>query len=196
MRSCSAPSNSSARRKPPRSNKQDLVAKIARDTGATKSSAAAAVDSHARGDHARAQEGRRDHVRRVRHVQDVTAPRAHASNPRTGAAIKIPKRRVVRFTAGKALKSASDRLSAIIFRSEVAYVLTCRRVAQRLERLLDTQEVSGSIPPAPTTFARILARLSPSFEGGSCPELAGKPRLSDSSFRFQLPLVSTHHHPP
>jgi hypothetical protein len=25
-----------------------------------------------------------------------------------------------------------------------------RRVAQRLERLLDTQEVSGSIPPAPT----------------------------------------------
>ena len=29
-----------------------------------------------------------------------------AKNPRTGVAIKIPKRRVVRFTAGKALKSA------------------------------------------------------------------------------------------
>ena len=29
-----------------------------------------------------------------------------ARNPRTGDAIKIPKRRVVRFTAGKALKSA------------------------------------------------------------------------------------------
>ena len=29
-----------------------------------------------------------------------------ARNPQTGAAIKIPKRRVVRFTAGKALKSA------------------------------------------------------------------------------------------
>jgi nucleoid DNA-binding protein len=29
-----------------------------------------------------------------------------AKNPRTGDAIKIPKRRVVRFTAGKALKSA------------------------------------------------------------------------------------------
>ena len=29
-----------------------------------------------------------------------------ARNPQTGAAIKIPKRKVVRFTAGKALKSA------------------------------------------------------------------------------------------
>ncbi len=29
-----------------------------------------------------------------------------ARNPQTGAAIKIPKRRVVRFTAGKALKTA------------------------------------------------------------------------------------------
>jgi DNA-binding protein HU-beta len=29
-----------------------------------------------------------------------------ARNPQTGAAIKIPKRRVVRFNAGKALKSA------------------------------------------------------------------------------------------
>jgi nucleoid DNA-binding protein len=29
-----------------------------------------------------------------------------AKNPRTGDAIKIPKRRVVRFTAGKALRSA------------------------------------------------------------------------------------------
>ena len=29
-----------------------------------------------------------------------------ARNPQTGAAIKIPKRRVVRFTAGKALKNA------------------------------------------------------------------------------------------
>ena len=29
-----------------------------------------------------------------------------ARNPQTGAAIKIPKRRVVRFSAGKALKSA------------------------------------------------------------------------------------------
>lgn len=29
-----------------------------------------------------------------------------AKNPRTGDAIRIPKRRVVRFTAGKALKSA------------------------------------------------------------------------------------------
>jgi DNA-binding protein HU-beta len=29
-----------------------------------------------------------------------------ARNPQTGAAVKVPKRRVVRFTAGKALKGA------------------------------------------------------------------------------------------
>src|SRR5262249_55013212 len=28
----------------------------------------------------------------------------------------------------------------------------CRRVAQRLERLLDTQEVGGSSPPVPTSL--------------------------------------------
>ena len=32
-----------------------------------------------------------------------------ARNPQTGAAIKIPKRRVVRFTAGKALKTAVNK---------------------------------------------------------------------------------------
>jgi DNA-binding protein HU-beta len=87
-------------------NKRDLIARIARDTGATKSSAAAAVDSlldtmtHA------LKKGEaitfvgfgtfRTSLRRAR----------MAKNPRTGDSIKIPKRRVVRFTAGKALKSA------------------------------------------------------------------------------------------
>ena len=87
-------------------NKRDLVAKIAQDTGATKLSAAAAVDSLL------------DSITRALRKGDAitfvgfgtlktTQRRARvARNPRTGDAIKIPKRRVVRFTAGKSLKSA------------------------------------------------------------------------------------------
>jgi DNA-binding protein HU-beta len=87
-------------------NKQDLVAKIARQTGATKASTAVAVDSLLQGiTHA---------LRKGEAITFVgfgtfrtTQRRARvAKNPRTGDAIKIPKRRVVRFTAGKALKTA------------------------------------------------------------------------------------------
>src|SRR5258707_3701687 len=39
-----------------------------------------------------------------------------------------------------------------LFRSRLTPIFCrrCRRVAQRLERLLDTQEVGGSSPPVPT----------------------------------------------
>jgi DNA-binding protein HU-beta len=87
-------------------NKRDLIARIAQDTGATKSSAAAAVDALL---------GTMTHA--LKKGEAITfvgfgtfktsLRRARmAKNPRTGDAIKIPKRRVVRFTAGKALKSA------------------------------------------------------------------------------------------
>jgi DNA-binding protein HU-beta len=87
-------------------NKRDVVAKIAQDTGVTKNSAAAAVDSLLA-----------SIVRALKKGEAITfvgfgtfktaQRRARVSrNPRTGAAIKIPKRRVVRFTAGKALKNA------------------------------------------------------------------------------------------
>jgi DNA-binding protein HU-beta len=87
-------------------NRQELISKIAKDTGITKVSAAAAVDSFFDG-----------LTRSLRKGQPITfvgfgtfktAQRKArtARNPQTGAAIKIPKRRVVRFTAGKALKSA------------------------------------------------------------------------------------------
>ena len=87
-------------------NKRDLIARIARDTGATKSSAAAAVDAlldtmtHA------LKKG--EAITFVGFGTFKTSLRRArmAKNPRTGDAIKIPKRRVVRFTAGKALKSA------------------------------------------------------------------------------------------
>jgi DNA-binding protein HU-beta len=87
-------------------NKYDLIAKIASDTGATKSSAAAAIESLLDGITRSLKKGHpitfvgfgtfRTSQRRAR----------VARNPRTGASIKIPRRRVVRFTAGKALRSA------------------------------------------------------------------------------------------
>ena len=145
-------------------NKHELIAKIAADTGATKTSAAATVESLLQSITRALKKG--DAITFVGFGTFKTTQRRArlAKNPRTGDAIKIPKRRVVRFTAGKALRSAvrlsparrrAKRVggqSVIIFRSVVAYVRTRRRVAQRLERLLDTQEVSGSIPPAPTNF--------------------------------------------
>lgn len=87
-------------------NKQDLIAKIANDTGATKSSAAAALDSLLEGITRALKKG--DAITFVGFGTFKTSQRrARVSrNPRTGDPIKIPKRRVVRFTAGKALKSA------------------------------------------------------------------------------------------
>jgi DNA-binding protein HU-beta len=85
-------------------NKQDLISKIAQDTGITKSNAAAAVDSFI--------EGITKSLKKNQAITFVgfgtfkTAQRKArtARNPQTGATIKVPKRRVVRFSAGKALK--------------------------------------------------------------------------------------------
>ena len=87
-------------------NKQDLIAKIAQETGATKASAAASLDSMLDGITRALKKG--DAITFVGFGTFKTTHRRArvAKNPRTGDAIKIPKRRVVRFTAGKALKSA------------------------------------------------------------------------------------------
>jgi DNA-binding protein HU-beta len=87
-------------------NKQDLIARIAADTGATKISAAAAVESLLQSITGALKKG--DAITVVGFgTFKTTLRRARvAKNPRTGDAIKIPKRRVVRFTAGKSLKSA------------------------------------------------------------------------------------------
>jgi DNA-binding protein HU-beta len=87
-------------------NKHDLIAKIAHETGATKASAAATVDSLLDGITRALKKG--DAITFVGFGTFKTTHRRArvAKNPRTGDAIKIPKRRVVRFTAGKALKSA------------------------------------------------------------------------------------------
>jgi DNA-binding protein HU-beta len=87
-------------------NKRDLVAQFARDTGATKSSAAATVDSLLETITRALKKG--DAITFVGFGTFRTTQRRArvAKNPRTGDAIKIPRRRVVRFTAGKALRTA------------------------------------------------------------------------------------------
>jgi DNA-binding protein HU-beta len=87
-------------------NKQDIVTKIAKDTGITKTNAAAVLDSLIESITKSLKKG--DPVSFVGFGTFKTASRKArtARNPQTGAAIKIPKRRVPRFTAGKALKQA------------------------------------------------------------------------------------------
>jgi nucleoid DNA-binding protein len=87
-------------------NKQEVVAKIAKDTGITKVAAAGAVQSMIDGITRSLKKG--DSVSFVGFgTFKVSNRKARtARNPQTGAAIKIPKRRVPRFSAGKALKQA------------------------------------------------------------------------------------------
>jgi nucleoid DNA-binding protein len=87
-------------------NKQDVVQKIARDTGMTKTSAAAAVESLIDSITRSLKKG--DPVSFVGFGTFKTSNRKArtARNPQTGAAISIPKRRVPRFSAGKTLKQA------------------------------------------------------------------------------------------
>lgn len=85
-------------------NKQDLIAKIVKDTGCTKAAAGATIDSLLDGISRALKKG--DTITFVGFGTFKTSVRKArtARNPRTGAAIKISKRRVPRFTAGKGLK--------------------------------------------------------------------------------------------
>ena len=87
-------------------NKQELIARIAKDTNSSKASAAAAVEPLIDGITRSLKKG--DTITFVGFGTFKTSQRKArtARNPQTGAPIKIPKRRVVRFTAGKALKDA------------------------------------------------------------------------------------------
>ena len=87
-------------------NKQEIVAKIAKEAGLTKTSAAAAVDSLIESITKALKKGET-----VSFVGFGTFKTSHrkartARNPQTGAPIKIAKRRVPKFAAGKALKQA------------------------------------------------------------------------------------------
>lgn len=87
-------------------NKQDIVSKIAKDTGISKTSAAAALHSIIDGITKSLKKG--DSVSFVGFGTFKTSHRKarKARNPQTGATISIPKRRVPRFSAGKGLKQA------------------------------------------------------------------------------------------
>ncbi len=87
-------------------NKQEIIAKIAKDLGSTKTTAAQAVDSLIEGITKALKKG--DSVTFVGFGTFKTSQRKArtARNPQTGATIKIPKRKAVRFVAGKALKGA------------------------------------------------------------------------------------------
>jgi DNA-binding protein HU-beta len=87
-------------------NKQDLIAKIAKETDLSKTTATAAVESLIDGVTRALKKG--DSITFVGFGTFKTSQRKArtARNPQTGAPIKIKARRVVRFTAGKALKNA------------------------------------------------------------------------------------------
>ena len=87
-------------------NKHDLIAMIAQDTGATKSSAAATVEAMLGAMTRALKKG--DAVTFVGFGTFKTSQRKARTgrNPQTGAAVKIPKRRVARFVPGKGLKDA------------------------------------------------------------------------------------------
>jgi DNA-binding protein HU-beta len=87
-------------------NKQDLISKIANDTGMTKTGAAAAVDAFIDGVVKTLKKGQSITFVGFGTFKTSTRKARVGRNPQTGASVKIPKRRVARFSAGKALKNA------------------------------------------------------------------------------------------
>ena len=87
-------------------NKQDVVAKLAKDTKITKAAAAAAIDSLIDSITKSLKKGNPVSFVGFGTFKISNRKARTARNPRTGAPIKIPKRRVPRFSAGKALKQA------------------------------------------------------------------------------------------
>ena len=87
-------------------NKQELISKIAGDTGISKTGAAAAVDSLIEGITKSLKKGQPITLVGFGTFKTSIRKARTGRNPQTGAAVKIPKRRVARFSAGKALKTA------------------------------------------------------------------------------------------
>ncbi len=87
-------------------NKQDVISKIAKEVALSKTQSAAAVESFLDSISKALKKG--DTITFVGFGTFKTAQRKArvGRNPQTGEAVKIPKRRIVRFTAGKALKNS------------------------------------------------------------------------------------------
>ena len=90
-------------------NKGDLVSKMASDAKITRSQANAALDSFIDGVTKTLKGGKK--VTIVGFGTFATSKRKArmGRNPQTGTSIKIPSRRVARFTAGKQLKHSVNR---------------------------------------------------------------------------------------
>jgi DNA-binding protein HU-beta len=86
-------------------NKQELIAKVVKDTGLTKVGATAAIESFIDAITRSLKKGAPVTYVGFGTFKPVQRKARTARNPQTGEAIKIPKRRAVRFTAGKALKT-------------------------------------------------------------------------------------------
>ena len=87
-------------------NKGDLVAAVAGDAGVSKSQAQAAVDSVFSNIEGTLADGGRVALVGFGTFSVSRRSARQGRNPRTGDAIRIPARKVARFTPGKALKDA------------------------------------------------------------------------------------------
>lgn len=87
-------------------NKQELISKIAGDTGMSKTGAAAAIESMLEGITKSLKKGQPITLVGFGTFKTSIRKARTGRNPQTGAAVKIPKRRVARFSAGKGLKGA------------------------------------------------------------------------------------------
>jgi DNA-binding protein HU-beta len=87
-------------------NKQELIAKIVKDTGLTKVGAMGAVESLLDGITRSLKKGHAVTFVGFGSFQTSMRKARTARNPQTGASVKVPKRRVVRFKAGKGLKDS------------------------------------------------------------------------------------------
>jgi len=87
-------------------NKAEIIEKVAQDTGLTKAAAGRAVDSVLDGITRTLKKGNPVSFVGFGTFKVATRKARTARNPQTGAAIKLPKRRVPRFTPGKGLKAA------------------------------------------------------------------------------------------
>jgi nucleoid DNA-binding protein len=85
-------------------NKQDLIARIVKDTGVTKATAGKMLDSTVDFIGKALKKGDTFAIVGFGTFKTSIRKARVARNPRTGAPIKIAKRRVPRFTAGKSLK--------------------------------------------------------------------------------------------
>jgi DNA-binding protein HU-beta len=87
-------------------NKQELIAKIAKDTGISKAAAAAAIDSLVDGIKKSLKKGNSITLVGFGTFSISKRKARIGRNPQTGAAVKIAARKVARFKAGKGLKDA------------------------------------------------------------------------------------------